>query len=565
MYLDADTQDEAVAPLAVTAVPALRIRAPGGRLLAGHDGLMSSEELSAWLKQQFKAAMSAPDDVLLGSGKPDAVAIVGLARQFGQRDPAVREAAVRRLLAYPEAARPVVLKAFREGNLSERLAALELLREWKAPVEGLDPWRPESLGDKSLAPLLAWAEQPVAATAREKLSAEEIAAAGEQIERMLRAPDAEVTAIRERLARFGPGLLPEVYRRLKDVAGDRDRERLQALRYRLAASDALVLHWPGGVDRLAATDSRERQQAAGELAQRATEQDQPLLLELFSDPDPLVREISLRASAVGRRPQRVFGLGQAAGRPGAEHPRRGPEAVGGGPEPANGRRGGRVSQKGKGSGPDRSCHSLPPRGRRRRGDPKHDAVAQARELAGPREAAASIGGEDNSFSDDSMPGSDSLDEETEKAMEVRVAAYVALVDLLDDPDAFVVSRAVKGLSEADLEVAVEPLVAAASEHPDLAAEIFSILAGGEKMRAKAVPHLRKFCKHEDAAVRAAALTSLAEAAPDAVEEEAAAGLQDAHGKVRIAAADVVFGLVLETRRARPAGNRSNRDAPEAEP
>src|SRR5262249_36601518 len=46
---------------------------------------------------------------------------------------------------------------------------------------------------------------------------------------------------------------------------------------------------------LSATAAPTRHQAVQELAQRAGADDEPLLLELFSDPDPLVRELSLRA------------------------------------------------------------------------------------------------------------------------------------------------------------------------------------------------------------------------------------------------------------------------------
>jgi HEAT repeat protein len=67
------------------------------------------------------------------------------------------------------------------------------------------------------------------------------------------------------------------------------------LRYRLTASAALALNWPGGLERLAATTATTRHQALKELESRVTAQDEPLLLELFSSADPFVREISLRA------------------------------------------------------------------------------------------------------------------------------------------------------------------------------------------------------------------------------------------------------------------------------
>ena len=61
------------------------------------------------------------------------------------------------------------------------------------------------------------------------------------------------------------------------------------------ATDELALGWPGGIDRLAASDVRVRYQAVDELAARASSDDEPLLLELFSDPEPLMREHALRA------------------------------------------------------------------------------------------------------------------------------------------------------------------------------------------------------------------------------------------------------------------------------
>ena len=134
----------------------------------------------------------------------------------------------------------------------------------------------------------------------------QLADARSQIDRMLRSSAAEADAIRERLARLGDALQPEVYGRLRQTTDDRQRELLLALRYRLAAGDALALRWPGGVVRLASADLRRRQQAAEELAKMAAPEDQPLLLELFSDPDPMVRETSLRGL------QQIGGKGEVA-------------------------------------------------------------------------------------------------------------------------------------------------------------------------------------------------------------------------------------------------------------
>jgi len=65
-------------------------------------------------------------------------------------------------------------------------------------------------------------------------------------------------------------------------------------------SDALALAWPMGVEQLASSDAKVRHEAVAELQKRATPDDATLLLILFADPDPLVREIALRA--MGERP-----------------------------------------------------------------------------------------------------------------------------------------------------------------------------------------------------------------------------------------------------------------------
>ncbi len=265
--------------------------------MAAQDGFLSAEDLVSWLKKQYEAAAAEADEVLLTNDEPDAAAVVRLLRQFQQRNPAIREAAIRRLAPYPQKARLEVVRTFVEGNLARRLAALELLQQWRAPIAELDPWQPQSLTKERIAALSLWAEkyQPPAAPEVKKLTEQALAEARRDIDRMLKANPADAEAIRHRLAAWGAALLPEVTARLKETAADEQRQRLWALRYRLVAADSLALRWPGGLERLAAADPRHRQQAADELARLASAADQPLLVELFSDNDPLVREFSLRA------------------------------------------------------------------------------------------------------------------------------------------------------------------------------------------------------------------------------------------------------------------------------
>lgn len=123
VYVDVDRSPADAHELNVSATPALRIRSPGGWTVAARDGYLSNEELVAWLGEHYEAALREPNAVLLESGKADAVAVVELVGQLGERSPAVREAAVRRLLPYPAVARAAVVEAFREGSPADRVGA----------------------------------------------------------------------------------------------------------------------------------------------------------------------------------------------------------------------------------------------------------------------------------------------------------------------------------------------------------------------------------------------------------------------------------------------------------
>ena len=122
------------------------------------------------------------------------------------------------------------------------------------------------------------------------------------------------------------------------------------------------------------------------------------------------------------------------------------------------------------------------------------------------------------------------------------------MDLLDDDDAFVVAKAVEGLSNADLAVAVEPLVKVAEKHPELATSVLAMLAEKGNMRQQAIPHLRKFCKHQPPRVRAAAIAAPCSAPSDDVAAELNAALGDKESDVRIAAASSLFKLLDNLRR-----------------
>lgn len=531
--IDCDASPEEADQLGVVSVPALRILAPGGRRIASHDGFLGAERLVSWLKKQYPIATAKKE--WEGGETLDLVGVMKLLKHLSDRDPAVREAAVGRLIRHPQTSAPAVIKALGDGKLAVRLAALEVLQGWHAPLEGLDPWRPETIPADRLAALEQWSQRLSAAEPEEpeKLDERTLASARESIARMLKVSPAEAAAVREQLARLGTLLLPEVYERLKTVSTDAERHRLSLLRYRLAASDTLALDWPGGLERLASADSTQRQQAAEELSRLATDDDQPLLLELFSDPDPLVREISLRglknlggqasvATLVRLLQDPSANVRAAVLKQLAEDPPKGMVAKVA--DYLKQEKDGDLTVHGirflQGAGGAAAIRSLIPL-------LEHDSWQVRAETA---EALGKLIGHmyDSKFD------------------EIKADTFVALIQRLDDPDPFVVSRAVGALEDADMEVAVKPLVQSLLKHPNLATEIVKILSQGAKMRSSALPHLRKLTKHEDPQVRGAAIEGLAQTAPDEVPEPITAALRDPDRRLRISAV-TTLGSLLQTR------------------
>ena len=551
VYIDIDAQSGAANALGVVGVPALRIRAAGGQQVAKREGFLTADELVAWLKENYEAATAAADEALLASGPPGATAVVRLVKQFRQRNPALREAAVRRLAPYPEVARPLVLKTFVEGSLTARLAAQEVLEQWKAPLADIDPWRPETFTPERMARLEKWGEREMSGghTPPNELSAEQLADARRQIDRMLAADEGEADAIRQRLAGLGAALLPEVYARLKNAATDEERRRLLILRYRLAASDSLVLRWPGGLERLGDTDPRQRRQAADELAKLAGDSENALLLELFADPDPLVREIGLRGLQHIGGTEANAALVKLLSDPEPNVRAAVLKQLEESPNPAMAPAVIKYVKEEK--DPDLVVHAIGVLGASKSSESLKALMALLKHDRWQVRAEAALG--IGKHGEQSWMAPRVINGEPDAATKLQVDSYVALLDFLEDKDGFVVAKAVEGLAHADLAVAVEPLAKAAERHPDLAPSVLPMLAGGDKMRAKAIPYLRKFCKHEQVRMRAAAITALASAASYDVQEELLAAINDQQSEVRLAAAKALFTLLDQSRRAGKGG------------
>lgn len=543
IYVDVDRLPQEARLLAFGPVPALRVLSSSGRLVDSHDGYLEAEELIEWLSSRYSSAAASKGLVATAGSDSSGVAedlVADLVRDLDRRDPAVREAAIRRLMLVPEQSAQPLVEALAVGNLATRLGAMEVLREWGGPIDGLDPWRPESVNAEVLQALRRWAAAPqnISGGKPTELTPGQWEGVRRDLARLLQedVSTAEADAIRERLARYGTLLLPEVYEAMRRAATDQARERLTCLRYRLVASDELVFSWPGGLERLAALDVGTRHAAADELAVLCGAADEPLLLELFSDPDGLVREIALRglhkvagAQASGalvhllNDPEpnvRAAVLKQMAESPSARIVTAVSEYVGREPDA------------------DLVVHAI-----RVLRSARNKAAAEC--LSGllthvnwqVRAEAAEALGEILVVGDDLTAKN-------------RRDTYKSLLAALEDSDSFVVSVAVKSLGYSDLPEAADALARAADRHPDLAADVLKLLVESSAMRNKAIPHLRRFCGHERASVRAVAIGALCQSVPHNVEREMLAALGDSSARVRIAAAAALLQL-MEAQRPRP--------------
>ncbi len=543
VYLDVDNAPQEARKLNVGPIPALRVLNARGRLLKFRDGYMPADELVEWLREALNEATTATDELLLGEDEPTMLEVMRLVRQFEHRDATVREAAIRRLLPCPQVAGKAVVKSLHEGSLSARLSSLELLEHWQAPVAGIDPWQSETLTPERRAAVDQWLQtlDPNApAPTPETLSDEQRQSLLTELQRMLLADEEEAAAIRERLARLGKAALPDVVSQLQEASTDHDRQRLLTLRYRLVAGGSIALTWPGGLERLADPDPQVRHQAAGELAESATDQLQPLLLELFSDPDPLVRELSLR------------GLRNAGGKQATA------ALVGLLRDPEPNVRAAVLKQLSEDaptalvadvmayvqqeSDPDLVVHGVRyfRAVRDKRVVPALLKLLDHDSWQVRAEAAEGIGEVIERFRYESLgPDTKNDDEDTD--------IYDALLKRLSDPDAFVVSRVITALQYVNAERAVEPLVQAAMKHPPLAEKIVSILAGGEHMRQQAVPQLRAFLEQQDPKLQAAAVTGLCQVDPDHAQDVLVPALSSPNEDVRMAAAKSALAVLQQMR------------------
>ena len=339
------TSSPAPGGMEFSSIPAVRLLTSSGRLVASQDGYVTGEEFARWLDDNRAKAQSPLDADLAASEPPEGPVLDRLVAALADPDAAVRESAVRRLAPTPWSPRK------RSSSGSKSRNSPRPGRAGAVPGVGTRPWATWTHGAETITPARAqglkdWAAAMVRdgrnqtrrrlvrcfrhehsrheacvtpatpATGPAALGVQRLEEARQELDRLARAGDEAEARRRDRAPRPArPGAVPAVY----------DRLRRPGRRSARAADDAAL---PAGRlqrgGRLAGRCSRGSPPPAPPRAtppprnsSSATPDDGPLLVELFSDPDPLVREISLR----GIRTVGIGGGGAASAAPALGPPR----------------------------------------------------------------------------------------------------------------------------------------------------------------------------------------------------------------------------------------------------
>lgn len=154
--IDVDALPSLAEEFEVSSLPSLRVLSAERAVAAKRDGYLPLAELQAWLDEAAPQVDPSLTRVLYDTGLPDEDQLVKLVEFLGNRSPSLRQSAVRRLSDAQEVSAKPVIDVLKAGRLSQKLCAIDILRSWGAPVEGLDPWQPESISSEVVEELSCW-------------------------------------------------------------------------------------------------------------------------------------------------------------------------------------------------------------------------------------------------------------------------------------------------------------------------------------------------------------------------------------------------------------------------
>ncbi len=514
--LDLPQSKDAEHTLGIATAPAIGAVRADGSVAGIKAGPLDDNSLPSWIISIRASATSRPS--LQSSSRQENIT------ELASQDEATRELAVRRL-EQDRAAADEVVDVLYDGPMSARLAALDLLEQWGAPVGGIDLWNPSTLTRQRRNTLAAWSRSgvPSSQPSGGAKSSASIADVNVELDALLNAPtDIEARGIREQMAHFGPAALPLIRRRIEADPSDADKQRLMALRYRLVAGDLLAETWPGGFDRLASNDPFVRRGAVDELSQHVTGEDSPLLVELFSDNDEFVRERSLRLlqSVSGAESSRA--LIRLLGDPEPNVRAAVLKTLAEKPDPSLAPDLARYARSEK--DPDLIVHCIGVLQK----IPGDESVNCLKDLL--HHPAWRIRAEACEAIHQKMQAHEQIEP-------VLAASLVeALRKCLDDPDDFVISQAAIALVSFNIQSANRSVMDSMERHPSIGLDVLNSIGRDRESVVMLLPAIRKLASNPKPQFRASAIRAICRFAPNSAGHEVTEGLNDPDPTVRQEAA-----------------------------
>lgn len=311
--VDIDANQKMAQSFNVSAIPALALLTPDGKIVSRHTGYMDASALVAWIKdgrervQRGEWEGTAPGSKLgeftrkAATDGLDTNDFKRLVAMLGDPDPSERVSVTKFLTAQREAAVPWLIDAVADPYLGVRVSASDLLQRMATNAPFIDPWQsPAELGETVTVLKKWWAgtgklPPPTAPRAVDATTAASIQAS---IDSLKSGDGARRTEAMSALVGHGLEALPSLRAAIKRY--DRENPRLLALlediRWAILVPDAVDRRVGGVRLPLARWSSTERQDAATRLG-RAGRDAVPALAELANDADPLVVENAVRALA----------------------------------------------------------------------------------------------------------------------------------------------------------------------------------------------------------------------------------------------------------------------------
>ncbi len=154
--VDIDEEPALAKEWQVGAVPAFRILGVEQEVVASNEGFGGLKKLQSWLSENLETADPKSQRLLLDDKPVDAKLITELLAMLRDKRPSNRKLIAARLVKSKDLAAGPVVAVLLSGNLSQKIAALEILEKWSAPIAGIDPWEPDTISGERLTVLNDW-------------------------------------------------------------------------------------------------------------------------------------------------------------------------------------------------------------------------------------------------------------------------------------------------------------------------------------------------------------------------------------------------------------------------